>query len=883
MMKNVLSQYFEEIPKSDLNEITFNLPEPLKGFETDEIYYPKDTEIMEETPNDGRSTSGLSSEELAFGSRNPTGQNCDICFVFIETDEELRSHMNLHEASDVLMFIPCSICLKPFQCEETLQWHMKKYHPKEYEEPVDEKSRIKCDRCDKTFKNDNALITHMEEHNDLTSEKAVQERTFVEKVFTCEICQKVYKRFSALWKHMKVCDSNEKIELDCKLCSKVFKTKNAFLLHKVVTHAGEKKLEINFSLKRQSSQQNLTVHKRSYTNDLKSDKLEHKDDEKPLSCEIVANKQEYKGNEKPLLFDTVADKQEHKEKPLPCDICQRVLKTKLSLSRHMKNCHDPNKKTDLSCQYCPKVCKTSYSLTSHERVHTGERPFKCSLCPQSLKSKPSLKIHERSHTNEKPFICKFCDKGFNQFPNLTRHIQIHENKRRFTCQHCQKKFRLKQSLEQHMNGHTGKRPYKCRFCSKTFSQKASMYVHERNTHDELKTMFCVKCSKSFGIRYLFKNHKCDSRKSVKQGKRKVRIRKILDVPEDKVEEETITPEEIDEEIVVYVGQPIEDNPNEMVKTDLKLQAIIEPIRNINKNDEVGRIEKAVKVKKQKKLEKFGKRKLTVEDKARIKEEKKAEKERRMKEEKLRVKLSIEERKKKEAVLRAEAKLRTKLNLEANFKKVEKRAKIKKQEIEERKKRKAEEKEKRMEEKLKIHVALAKHALIEEQRKKKKAEEFAKIQLQNKKRIEEKSKIQFLVEEETKKAKSKETMKAKDRDGGNKKFMITFNFEDITEENFGNIIEPIEKINENAENAVVQELQVKRQDFMKRKFEEKEVIVVGTETVKVNNSEDFVSDKKPKLEVLDDFQLEPNNDQQILLRNFLVEPELELELGRPNFV
>ena len=65
------------------------------------------------------------------------------------------------------------------------------------------------------------------------------------------------------------------------------------------------------------------------------------------------------------------------------------------------------------------------NLSKHERIHTGEKPFKCNFCESRFPQKGNLTIHERTHTGEKPFKCNFCEKGFSEKGGLTSHERTH--------------------------------------------------------------------------------------------------------------------------------------------------------------------------------------------------------------------------------------------------------------------------------------------------------------------------------------------------------------------------------------------------------------------------------------------------------------------------
>ncbi|CAL8360399.1 unnamed protein product [Lota lota] len=170
------------------------------------------------------------------------------------------------------------------------------------------------------------------------------------KVFTCEICGKVFNAHYNLTRHMPVHTGARPFV--CKVCGKGFRQASTLCRHKII-HTQEKPHKCNQCGKAFNRSSTLNTHTRIHAG------------YKPFVCEFCGKGFHQKGNYKNHKLTHSGEKQ------FKCNICSKAFHQVYNLTFHM---HTHNDKKPFTCPTCGKGFCRNFDLKKHIRkLHESSR------------------------------------------------------------------------------------------------------------------------------------------------------------------------------------------------------------------------------------------------------------------------------------------------------------------------------------------------------------------------------------------------------------------------------------------------------------------------------------------------------------------------------
>lgn len=220
------------------------------------------------------------------------------------------------------------------------------------------------------------------------------------------------------------------------------------------------------------------------------------------NSELESGKEQFEDSRSEINGQTNTENKTHmkNEENCVCDVCNKVLKTKKSLMKHIVSMHEKRRHAgkvvgfgsarQYHCTTCSYSSPHSQTLVNHMRRHNGERPFKCE-CGKSFTQASSLAAHHKTHSTTTYFTCSECGKQFKHAFSLKTHMQVHNNGT-YSCHICYKVLKSKRSLTSHLHRHLKIYNYNCEDCGDTFVTSAELHNHKMK-HSPKKNIVCHVC------------------------------------------------------------------------------------------------------------------------------------------------------------------------------------------------------------------------------------------------------------------------------------------------------------------------------------------------------------------------------------------------------
>lgn len=381
------------------------------------------------------------------------------------------------------------------------------------ENPIDEHAKKKsCRFCGKNYIQKASLENHIQ-------------RVHLSLKFLCQICKKQFDNQHEHDVHQTNCVHKPRKPIgtgafECEWCASRFHSKAYLRNHILVKHDSstacykctscyksflkESSFQSHNCRYRDSCECNICGRKLKNWGTLKKHRILFHSSASTIFCIVCAK-----------LFVSVDDRDQHqlqcKLKKLmtlsrsggghtfECDICQKVMKTKGLLKKHMSVKHHASDEIKLKCNTCGNTFIQELALQNHKcKLRASRSLMPCETCGKVL-TRGALSIHQIAfHSPPGTIYCRSCYKVFATVDQLNVHID-----------QCKTKA-------------NNERPSHCNICDKQFASAKALVRHEISQHSAADATgpLCKTCVKRFKTIEELNSHKQECRL-----KRKLRILK----------------------------------------------------------------------------------------------------------------------------------------------------------------------------------------------------------------------------------------------------------------------------------------------------------------------------------------------------------------------
>lgn len=348
-----------------------------------------------------------------------------------------------------------------------------------------------CKICLKGFIEESVFTSHDCQHKDEPPSDVKQ--------FSCDICQRRFRRHYEVWNHKKVRHmgmpapkrtvkaTGGRPKTKCPMCDLVFRTSKMALAHIHSVH--NLILDTPFLCtdcdKTFKSLSTLHMHRRLYHGSQETE------EEARQICE-----------EAMLIEGDVV--------MYRCNSCARIF---YSTFDYLKHYHWHTAERKFICRVCGEKFISAKRLYNHKKLRHDVDTFICDVCGEVYRVRQRFVEHfakthaNRDQLNRSKSVCEKCGSLFVGHCATCRLRETPKGKLRYlyTCDICSGKYPTKSVLEDHMNSHTGEKPYSCLICAKTFGKRKALWRHGKTVHSGMLWP-CVFCPMQLSSEKTLKLH-----------------------------------------------------------------------------------------------------------------------------------------------------------------------------------------------------------------------------------------------------------------------------------------------------------------------------------------------------------------------------------------
>lgn len=294
---------------------------------------------------------------------------------------------------------------------------------------------------------------HSQDSQDLLQLSNIRERRY-----KCDHCDKSFFQLCHLKKH-KLTHQDQKPYM-CNECGKQYSSQESFQAH-LLMHRGQRPFKCPHCDKCYGLKRDLREHLVLHTG------------EKPFVCDVCGKAFARRPSLRVHREVHRTKEPDYQAQKIKCPECNKELATSGSLRNHMR-LHSGER--PYVCQYCDRSFRQRGNLLGHLRIHTGEKPYKCDHCEQCFSQVPELRRHLISHTGEM-YLCPVCGKALRDPHTLRAHERLHTGERPYKCEQCGKGYTMATKLRRHLKSHQEGKPYKCQECGAKYKMMQSLQRH----------------------------------------------------------------------------------------------------------------------------------------------------------------------------------------------------------------------------------------------------------------------------------------------------------------------------------------------------------------------------------------------------------------------